>query len=92
MRAVWAISAGLLLGAGIAWWLSRESAERTQAKQQRAQRAAAELAEDARPSLYRWRDAGGVLQITDQPPQGREYERVDRQSPPGIEIRGEAAN
>ena len=31
----------------------------------------AEQAREARPSLYRWRDDAGVLQITDQPPKGR---------------------
>ena len=30
-------------------------------------------------SLYRWRDAHGVLQITEQPPKGRKYERIDRE-------------
>ncbi|HEY5972139.1 MAG TPA: DUF4124 domain-containing protein [Pseudoxanthomonas sp.] len=89
MRALWAIAAGLLLGGGAAWWLSREAPEKTKAKQQRAERAAAAEARDARPSLYRWRDEAGVLQITDKPPQGRASERIDQEPDRGIEVRGD---
>ena len=39
--------------------------------------------------LYRWRDEAGVLHVTDQPPAGRKYEKVDRDAPPVIEIRGD---
>ena len=88
MRLTWAIVAGLLLGVGVAWWLSREAPEKRQAREQRAQRAAAAPARDARPSLYRWRDDAGVLQITDKPPANRRYERLDRQPGPGIEVKG----
>ncbi len=38
--------------------------------------------------LYRWRDASGALQITDKPPKGRKYERVDVQPRDGIEVDG----
>lgn len=89
MRAIWAIAAGLLLGGGAAWWLSRESPEKVQEKQQRAQQAAAAEARDARPSLYRWRDAAGVLQITDKPPKGRDFERIDRDPDRAIKVQGE---
>jgi len=92
VRAAWAVAAGLLLGAGMAWWLSRESPEQAALKQQRAQRAAADQARDARPSLYRWRDAGGVLQITDKPPKDRPFERIDPQPGRAIEIRGERSD
>lgn len=90
MRALWAIAGGLLLGGGVAWWLAREAPERSEAKQRRAERAATEQARDARPSLYRWRDDAGVLQITDQPPKGRKFERIDREAPRGIEVEGSA--
>ena len=63
--------------AGIAWWLARESPEARQHTRTRARQATAQ-AQDARPSLYRWRDDAGVLQITDHPPKGRRYERLDR--------------
>jgi uncharacterized protein HemX len=92
MRAAWAVAAGLALGIGLAWWLSRENPEQATLKQQRAQRAAADQARDARPSLYRWRDAAGVLQITDTPPKGRSFERLDQQPDRAIEVRGERSN
>lgn len=92
MRAAWAIVAGLALGGGLAWWLSRDSPEQIALKQQRAEQAAAEQARDARPSLYRWRDASGVLQITDQPPPGREFERIDQDPVRGLEVRGDRAD
>ena len=88
MRLAWAIIAGLALGIGVAWWLSREAPGKSQAREQRAQRAAAAQARDARPSLYRWRDDAGVLQITDKPPKNRRYERIDREPGRGIEVKG----
>jgi len=89
MRLAWAIVAGLVLGAGIAWWLSREPADRKEAKQRRAEQAATELARDARPSLYRWRDAAGTLQVTDKPPKDRPSERIDRDPDRAIEVKGD---
>lgn len=86
MRLAWAIVAGLLLGLGVAWWLGREAPASQQARQRRADQAAASLARDARPSLYRWRDAAGVLQVTEQPPQGRPFERMERDPPRAIEV------
>jgi hypothetical protein len=91
MRLAWAIAAGLLLGIGVAWWLSRPPPEQARAREQRAQRAAAAQARDARPSLYRWRDESGVLQITDKPPKNRRYERIDREPGRGIEVKGDRA-
>lgn len=88
MRLAWAVAAGLLLGIGTAWWLARDPGK-SEAKQARAQQAAAEQARDARPSLYRWRDDAGVLQITDKPPKGRPFERIDRDPKRGIQVKGE---
>ena len=89
MRLAWAIIGGIALGGGLAWWLSRDTPEQARAKQERAAEAAAANAEDARPVLYRWRDDNGVLQVTDQPPKGRKYERVDMEPRPGIEVHGD---
>lgn len=86
MRAGWAIVGGVLIGAALWWWTTRESRE--QARIEREQKAAI-AAEAARPVLYRWRDASGVLQITEQPPQGRKYERVEREPYDGIEVHGD---
>ena len=91
MRLAWAVAAGLLLGIGGAWWLARDPGK-TEAKEARARQAAAEQASDARPSLYRWRDDAGVLQITDKPPKGRPFERIDREPQPGIKVSGERAD
>ncbi len=86
MRLSWAIIAGLMLGIGVAWWLTRESSDTSARKRQRAEQAAAANAEDARPVLYRWRDASGALQITDTPPKGRKYERIDMMPAAGIVV------
>jgi len=80
MRLAWAIVAGAV-GAGVlAWWLARDEAPSPQA--QAADTAAAApgrsgTAASAGPALYRWRDADGVVQITDVPPKGRDYTVVD---------------
>ena len=89
MNARWAIAAGALLGAGLAWWLSRPAPDVVRARQQRAEEAAAATARDAIPSLYRWRDANGVLHVSDQPPKGRKYQRIDARAPQGIEVHGD---
>lgn len=92
IRPGWAILLGLLAGIALAWWLSRDSPDAAAAKRERAGQAAAAMAEDARPVLYRWRDASGVLQITAQPPsgrdRGRQYEKVDLQPREGIQVDG----
>jgi hypothetical protein len=89
MRLTWAIVAGLAAGIALAWWLSRESPDAAEAKQARAEQAAAANAEDARPVLYRWTDAAGVVHVTQEPPpRGRRYEKVDVQPREGIEIDG----
>lgn len=88
MRPLWAIVGGLAIGGAIAWWSMRELPEAQRGRQQRAERAAAANARDARPSLYRWRDADGALHIADTPPKGHRYERIDRDAPPGLQVDG----
>jgi hypothetical protein len=88
VKAIWAVAAGLALGIGVAWWLARDTPQQAEAKQRRAEHAAAAAA-DARPVLYRWHDANGVLQITEQPPKGRKYERIDKTPRKGIEVHGD---
>ena len=89
MKAAWAVGAGLTLGIGVAWWLARDTPQQAEAKQRRAEHAAAAAAADARPALYRWHDANGVLQITELPPKGRKYERIDKNPRKGIEVHGD---
>lgn len=74
MRLVHAVLAGLVVGGAVGWWWLGHPGYET--SQQRQERAAAQ-AEAAEPKVYRWRDAQGVLHITDQPPKGRKYEQVD---------------
>ena len=89
MQTRWAILSGLAVGIAVAWWFAREAPETTAAKRERAEQAAAANAEDARPVLYRWTDAAGVVQVTqDPPPDGRRFEKVDIQPREGIEVDG----
>lgn len=89
MQARWAIVAGLAAGIALAWWLSREAPDAAKARSERADAAAAAAWEDARPTLYRWTDATGVVQVTqDPPPRGTRYEKVDIQPRDGIEVHG----
>jgi hypothetical protein len=89
MRAGWAIVAGLALGIGVAWWLARPSPDEQRERRERAEQAAIADAQDAKPRLYRWRDAAGVLQVTAEPPPDRPYEMVDVEPREGIEVRGD---
>lgn len=78
----------LAIGLGVAawWWYSNEMPRR---QRERAAAAEAAMAEAERASsLYRWRDAAGNLQITDEPPKGRQYERISRESKEGLEVHG----
>jgi len=89
LRPAW-IVLGLAGVAGLAWYAARDPAAEGRAEEHReaAIEANAAAAADA-AVLYRWRDANGVLQITDTPPRGRKYERVERDAPPAIEVHGE---
>jgi hypothetical protein len=75
-----------VLGVAAWWWFSREMPRREQ-EHAIAAAAAARAAERAN-SLYRWRDANGVLQVTEQPPRGRRYERISREPKDGLEVDG----
>lgn len=88
MRLTGAIVAGLALGIVATWWWSRDTPEQEASKRARAERAAAANAEDARPVLYRWTDANGVVQLTDQPPKGRKYRKIDMRPQQGIHVDG----
>lgn len=85
MRLGWALVGGVAIGAALWWWTTR--GEREHARIERERKAAA-AAEAASPKLYRWRDADGVLQITERPPKGRKYQRIEREPYGGIEVHG----
>jgi hypothetical protein len=78
----------LAIGLGVAawWWYTTEMPRR---ERERAAAARAAMAESERAgSLYRWRDAAGNLQITDEPPEGRQYERISREPKDGLDVDG----
>ena len=74
----WAAIAAIALGTGLAWWFQPTSGDEHQRKSRMR-------ATDARgsgrhphggsegPTLYRWVDDDGVVNITDRPPHGRSY-------------------
>ena len=78
------------LGVAAWWWYTQEMPRRERERAAAAE-AAAIQAERAN-SLYRWRDAAGVLQITDKPPKGRAFERIDRDPGRAIEVKGERSD
>ena len=90
LRPGW-IVLGLAAVAALAWYAaqdpSKDGAQAAARKAAAAEASAADAAEGA--ILYRWRDANGVLQITDTPPEGRKYERIERDAPPAIEVHGD---
>lgn len=88
MRIGWAILAGLLVGGGLAWWQSpqRQPREPRRAPVDAAVNDAA-ATPAARRLLYRWRNQDGVLQVTDQPPRGLPFERLDATADRTISIR-----
>ena len=68
------------------WWLTREMPRRQHQREVAAEMAAVK-AERAN-TLYRWRDAAGQLQITQDPPKGQKFERISRTPKDGIEVHG----
>lgn len=68
--------AGLLGIAAItaAWWLAGHPGWET--REQQAEHVQT-IKEAARPKLYRWKDANGVTQITQTPPEGGKYTIVN---------------
>ena len=74
------------LGVAAWWWFTREMPRREHERAIAAE-AAAKRAERA-DSLYRWRDAAGNLQVTQEPPKGVKYQRISRTPRDGVEVNG----
>lgn len=75
------------LTAAAAWWWFTSEMPRRERERAAAAEAAAIQAERA-DALYRWRDDAGNLQVTDEPPKDRRYERISRTPKDGIAIDG----
>lgn len=88
MKLAWAIVAGLALGI-VAWWLAGREPEPDRTAPRHGEATAAEDGQSPAPGLYRWRDSAGVLHVTQEPPKGRRYERIDAQPRDGIEVHGD---
>ena len=86
MKSLGMLVLAIALGVAAWWWYTQEMPRR-QRERAVAAEAAAKQAERA-DSLYRWRDDAGNLQITDEPPKGRKYERISRTPQEGIEVKG----
>ena len=72
-----ALIAGALILGAVVWWQAGHPGYETPAQQKaRVEKLQHERDYGTGPQLYKWRDAKGVLQITDQPPVGRKYETV----------------
>jgi len=96
IRLAWAVVAGIALGGAVAWWeLGHPGWETMDQKLARAEKAEAAANKDrhaSAPTLYRWHDADGVLQITDKPPKGRKYVKVKIRDDQNIIPMSELAN
>lgn len=69
------------------WWYTTEMPRR---ERERAAAAEVAMAEAERASaLYRWRDDAGNLQITEEPPKGRKYQRISREPEQGLRVEGD---
>lgn len=74
------------LAAAAWWWFSTEMPRRERDRQAAAEVAAIQ-AERAN-ALYRWRDDAGNLHVSDQPPKGQRYERINRAPQDGMTVDG----
>ncbi|RZA18649.1 MAG: DUF4124 domain-containing protein [Lysobacteraceae bacterium] len=86
MRSLGMLVLAVALGVAAWWWFTSEMPRR---ERERAQAAKVAMAQAERAdALYRWRDDAGHLQITQEPPTGRKFERISRTPKEGLEIDG----
>ena len=75
----------LAVGA-VVWWALGHPGYETRAQRLAKIEAQEQAVEAAKPKLYRWRDANGVLQLTDTPPKGRKYQVVDLEAQENVNV------
>ncbi|WP_156880327.1 DUF4124 domain-containing protein [Thermomonas fusca] len=86
MRQLGMLLVAVALAAAAWWWFTTEMPRR-----ERERQAAAEVATiqaERANALYRWRDDAGNLQVTEEPPKGRRYERINRNPQDGMAVDG----
>lgn len=86
MRTLGAVLFAAALAVAAWWWFTREMPRRAQQREAAAEAAAIQARRA--DTLYRWRDDAGNLQITQDPPKGRHYERISKTPREGIEVHG----
>jgi hypothetical protein len=75
----WAVVAAIALGTGLAWWFQPahddERVHKSEAGETDTRGAGHHKRSQGNegPTLYRWVDDNGVMNITDRPPHGRSY-------------------
>lgn len=87
MKALGMVALAAALAAAAWWWFTIAIPQRAQERAEAAEAAAIQARR--MDTLYRWRDDAGNLQVTQEPPQGRRYERVSKTPKDGIEVSGE---
>ena len=76
----------LLAVAAVCWWALGHPGYETWEQRSARLDAEAKATEAAKPKLYRWHDAHGVLQITNTPPKGRKYTLVDMDKQTNVNV------
>ena len=76
----------ILAVAAVGWWAWGHPGYETAAQREVRIQVEAQAVEAAKPKLYRWHDANGVLQLTDTPPAGRKYQVVDLQAAENVNV------
>ena len=86
MRTLGAVLLAAALAVAAWWWFTREMPRRAQQREAAAEAAAIQARRA--DTLYRWRDDAGNLQVTEEPPKGRRYERISRTPQDGMAVDG----
>ena len=86
MKALGMVALAAALAAAAWWWFTIAIPQRAQERAEAAEAAAIQARR--MDTLYRWRDDAGNLQVTEEPPKGRRYERISRTPQDGMAVDG----